>query len=133
MPLDPALYRAVLASPRWRALRTRLRRERGDQCERCRKTWAPGCRTSLQLHHKTYERLGHERDSDVELLCEPCHESADVERAAASRRRAEQALADARYAGWLRAQYGEGRVDDHWDDHEMYERFNDWVECRERW
>jgi hypothetical protein len=28
----------------------------------------------LEVHHKTYERLGDERDEDLEVLCARCHE-----------------------------------------------------------
>lgn len=76
--LARAVYLEVLESPRWRALRERLKAERSKQCQRCLKTWAPGSRTTLKLHHLTFERLGCERDSDVELLCGPCYERASL-------------------------------------------------------
>lgn len=100
-------YRSVIASKRWRELRVRLMRERGSICERCGKTWAPGYKVSLQLHHKTYERLGRERDEDVQLVCESCHSGADVERVADSRRRSDGALYDARLDGWASRRHGE--------------------------
>src|SRR5207244_4453286 len=30
-------------------------------------------RRGLQLHHRTYERLGNERDADLSWLCDECH------------------------------------------------------------
>jgi 5-methylcytosine-specific restriction endonuclease McrA len=69
-----ATYRRHLRSPRWRYLKACIARSRGRRCERCGATYG------LQLHHKTYIRLGHERPSDVELLCDSCHRRADLER-----------------------------------------------------
>lgn len=39
-------------------------------CHRC------GSRRPLQVHHKTYDRLGAEWDQDLEVLCVTCHEAA---------------------------------------------------------
>jgi hypothetical protein len=38
------------------------------RCERC------GAKRTLEVHHRTYERLGRERDADLEVLCGDCHE-----------------------------------------------------------
>lgn len=105
--LDQKQYYAVIHSARWRALRLRLIRARGARCARCGKTWAPGFRPQLSLHHTTYERLGRERDDDLLLLCDACHEPADQERAIRSGRRAQQALYAARLDGWASARYGD--------------------------
>lgn len=52
---------------RW-AKRMQVRVMRGMvMCEKCRST------KRLQVHHKTYERLGHEKMSDLKLLCNSCH------------------------------------------------------------
>ncbi len=61
-------YTEYLKSPWWRARRLAVIRLRGERCERC------GCRYHLQLHHRTYERVGRERPEDVELLCRWCHQ-----------------------------------------------------------
>jgi hypothetical protein len=63
-------YRAVLRSRRWRNLRRRAYKRSRGRCEHCRKRHFLG---ALQLHHKTYVRLGKERMRDVELLCDQCH------------------------------------------------------------
>ena len=39
----------------------------GGRCQRCRS------RRQLTIHHRTYQRLGHERRSDVTVLCWSCH------------------------------------------------------------
>jgi hypothetical protein len=36
-------------------------------CEFCKR------RRKFNLHHKTYERLGHERTTDLIILCDDCH------------------------------------------------------------
>jgi hypothetical protein len=33
----------------------------------------------LQVHHRTYERLGQEREDDLQVLCERCHLLAHVQ------------------------------------------------------
>ena len=37
-------------------------------CQRC------GSRSNLDVHHLTYERLGHELLRDLVVLCRTCHE-----------------------------------------------------------
>lgn len=63
-------YRAVLRSRRWRRLRHRAYHRSLGRCEGCHRRYFL---RALQLHHKTYVRLGRERMSDVELLCGRCH------------------------------------------------------------
>jgi hypothetical protein len=61
------LYVVYLRSPLWR-LRRRvwIVRARG-RCQDC------GSRRRLTIHHRTYERLGHEHRADVKVLCWDCH------------------------------------------------------------
>jgi len=77
-------YKRHIGSKQWRATKQRLLLERGGCCERC------GREPPLMLHHKTYERLGRERDEDLELVCDACHPIADAQRAVQSRARAIQ-------------------------------------------
>jgi hypothetical protein len=70
-------YRRYLQSPEWWARRARRLEVAGHQCEfreyvadhkgyyrkRCTAT------ADLQVHHLAYDRLGAERDSDLEVLC----------------------------------------------------------------
>jgi 5-methylcytosine-specific restriction endonuclease McrA len=60
-------YQLYLRSPWWTARKAAVIRARGYRCQRC------GSRYELELHHRTYVRLGHELPDDVELLCAPCH------------------------------------------------------------
>lgn len=74
-PLSPE-YTAYINSPQWRARRLRALERAGHRCQyevddpaghnhipRCQRT------RYLTVHHTTYERLGNERDEDLEVLC----------------------------------------------------------------
>lgn len=60
-------YHSYLKSSWWIARKAAIIRYRGAWCERC------GSTDRLELHHRTYERLGYELPEDVELLCWNCH------------------------------------------------------------
>jgi hypothetical protein len=61
-------YIAYINSLEWQCKRREaINRARG-QYERC------GSMQRLQVHHKTYCRLGHELPEDLEVLCRLCHE-----------------------------------------------------------
>lgn len=63
----PVDYQVYLLSRRWRATRNRALRLAHFTCQRC------GSRRRLEVHHRTYERLGHELDRDLEVVCFSCH------------------------------------------------------------
>ena len=70
MPEKPGLsqtYTDYLASVEWQAKRQELLALRGRRCESC------GSPVDITVHHLTYERLGHESMSDLEVLCWTCH------------------------------------------------------------
>lgn len=56
-------------SEHWKQVRNRFykRLNHKSQCEACKS------KKKLNLHHKTYERIGHEKLSDLALLCNLCH------------------------------------------------------------
>jgi 5-methylcytosine-specific restriction endonuclease McrA len=56
-----------LRSPLWRLRRRIWIARAGGRCQRC------GSRRRLTIHHRTYRRLGHERRTDVTVLCSDCH------------------------------------------------------------
>ena len=63
-------YQQYLQGEHWRTFRFNVILERGCCCESC------GSQTRLKdinLHHKTYARLGRELPTDVVLLCRLCH------------------------------------------------------------
>lgn len=62
-------YKEYLQSPVWKLTRDRIIKERGHICEVCGAT-----DTTVNVHHKTYDRRGYEADTDLIVLCQPCHE-----------------------------------------------------------
>lgn len=66
--MDKNTYEKYVKADCWR-----LRRDafihRFSLCELC------GHNKSTQVHHLTYERLGHELDSDLVATCEGCHKA----------------------------------------------------------
>lgn len=63
-------YHAYLRTPHWQNVRKRYWASgRPKQCALCLRNDLP-----LDLHHKTYERIGKERLSDLMPLCRPCHD-----------------------------------------------------------
>jgi 5-methylcytosine-specific restriction endonuclease McrA len=114
-------YKAVIISKRWRALRKRLL-PKDNRCAHCGK-----CGYDLQLHHKTYERLGQELDSDVEFLCPICHGKADSKREKEGQLRSTAALYNARLNGWATKVYGED-WESHHDAENIEAEFNNWAD-----
>lgn len=62
-------YPAYLQTPEWKARRARAIERAGGRCE----TRLCGSPEHLEVHHKTYERLGCEADADLVVLCISCH------------------------------------------------------------
>lgn len=65
--MDKKAYAEYLASPAWRITRNAALKRAGYRCVRCAR------KRRLQVHHRTYERVGHEHNADLEVLCEDCH------------------------------------------------------------
>lgn len=62
-------YYEYIASSEWAAKRKRALDRDNHECQTCLNG------ADLEVHHKTYERLGHERLSDLITLCRSCHEA----------------------------------------------------------
>jgi 5-methylcytosine-specific restriction endonuclease McrA len=60
-------YNAYLRSPAWKERRRICFENAGWKCNRC------GTTKKLTAHHRTYARVGRERQKDLECLCEGCH------------------------------------------------------------
>lgn len=60
-------YQQYLQSDHWIYFRNKIKKDRGNQCEKCRSS------LFLNVHHETYKRLGAEKPEDVLLLCRDCH------------------------------------------------------------
>lgn len=70
-------YAAYLRTPHWHTMRAAKLADSDYQCERCGefgRRGLGGVWLGIQVHHLTYERLGSERLSDLEVLCICCHE-----------------------------------------------------------
>lgn len=60
-------YRDYLLSPEWNATRVATLRRCKGACMVC------NAHVRLDVHHRTYERLGQERAADLIALCRTCH------------------------------------------------------------
>lgn len=66
-------YVTYISSPAWRASPARLGELRASGF-RCRVCNAGRDETRLEVHHRTYVRLGREVVGDLTTLCSECHE-----------------------------------------------------------
>lgn len=60
-------YPAYLLSDHWIGVRDMMRKRAGHRCQLCNSGKA------IQVHHRTYERLGEELPRDLIVLCADCH------------------------------------------------------------
>lgn len=65
-------YPEYLLSPRWQEVRAAALERAGHRCQLCYS------KVRLEVHHRTYERLGHEEPDDLIVLCSRCHERHSV-------------------------------------------------------
>jgi 5-methylcytosine-specific restriction endonuclease McrA len=110
-------YIQYINSKEWQRKRAKIIKARGNRCQRCRAT-----DVTLQLHHRTYDRLGCELDTDLELLCITCHKKADRVRVAHK----QYENAKDTYA---RKKYG----DDYYKDDRLEEEFDRWLERKNQY
>ncbi len=62
-------YKAYIQSAEWAVKRQQALKHYGRRCRAC------GATQSLEVHHKTYARLGRELIEDLTILCRTCHEA----------------------------------------------------------
>lgn len=60
-------YKDYIKSDRWREVAEAKKQSVGNKCEICNSS------KRLQVHHRTYERLGNENENDLTVLCWYCH------------------------------------------------------------
>jgi len=60
-------YKLYIDSKEWKKRSKAIKNERGNKCQLCSSF------ESLQVHHNTHERIGHEDDADLIVLCRRCH------------------------------------------------------------
>jgi len=66
--LFPVDYERYIRSERWKRKASAARRSAGYRCHDCHTVGRP-----LDVHHKTYVRLGYEWWFDLVVLCRWCH------------------------------------------------------------
>jgi len=66
--VERAKYQEYLASREWAVKREAVRQRSKGKCERCKTN------DMHSVHHKTYDRVGNERLTDLQAICDPCHE-----------------------------------------------------------
>lgn len=103
---DSKVYKDRISSVEWFELCKRLKHERGNHCDRCGKYYP-----FLEVHHKTYTRLGHELDTDLEVLCRDCHIVADYDR-----REEKNDQREKRLWSWVEKVYGRNWRQQHTED-----------------
>jgi hypothetical protein len=62
-------YTTYISSAKWAAKRQQALARDSNQCQTCLSL------DNLEVHHKTYERLGDEALEDLITLCHECHEA----------------------------------------------------------
>jgi hypothetical protein len=67
-PLRSRSYQTYLLSPGWRRRRKQALKRAGFRCQLCN---SPD--EHLEVHHRTYERVGDEKAKDLIVLCPKCH------------------------------------------------------------
>lgn len=72
--MTSAAYREYLGSPQWKARAEAFRAAWDHRCAICYSS------AKLEVHHRTYERLGHELNTDCIPLCKHCHKMANGRR-----------------------------------------------------
>ena len=116
-PSGPVDYKTYMQSREWRDRANIVKAHAGWRCKICNRHENE---VTLDAHHNTYDRLGHERLSDLICLCRDCHKIADVQRANQARR--EKAFKT----------YAEKRWGEDWpdvvDEDEAYTQFEEWLD-----
>ena len=115
-------YTRYLRSKRWLRKRREVLEIAGWECQGC---GVPHDEEPLEVHHLTYDHLGHEPLEDLAVVCHVCHEAEDRARAA----RVAEAQWERRVHAWGDKVYG-----DYWDEEhswaEVEDRFRAWLEAK---
>jgi 5-methylcytosine-specific restriction endonuclease McrA len=121
-PSRPVDYEKYLRSAKWRNISAAMKKYVNFTCQSCKVKFHPG---ELDVHHRTYDRLGNERPSDLQVLCRSnCHPIADARRVEKVAVRREQRQYDAASHTFLSKKYGDNYAS--FADEGMYEEFERW-------
>lgn len=63
-------YKDYIKSNEWKEVSRQAKERAGYRCQLCNRS---GDDKSLHTHHRTYDRLFFELESDLIVLCESCH------------------------------------------------------------
>lgn len=118
----PAEYEIFIKSAQWRNICATMIKLANSKCERCGNSPA-----RLEVHHLNYERFGgRERRNDLLVVCKTCHEQVEIIRQQELKKKAQKALHDARFRGYIIKLHGE----EYWltevpteEDYEAFEAF----------
>jgi uncharacterized protein with PIN domain len=66
-PDKPFNYHDYLKSEQWEIKRQEKFKQVGKRCQVCNGSYR------LQIHHRTYDRIGKEKLDDLTVLCSTCH------------------------------------------------------------
>ena len=69
--MNKTTYKRYLRTQNWQKLRFEVLKRSGGACERC--GYRPYKRGGLQIHHLSYDRVGHESLEDLIAICPRCH------------------------------------------------------------
>lgn len=69
-PISKLDYYEYIQSPEWKQKSKEAKERAMNRCQLC---YRPSNEIVLHTHHRTYERLGNELDTDLTVLCEECH------------------------------------------------------------
>jgi hypothetical protein len=119
----PPEYDQYINSAQWRNISALMKKIAGNKCVHCQRS-----SSKLEVHHLTYERFGHERMTDLVVLCEACHEAADKKRVAEREARGRKARGDAAYDTYMTKKYGEGYSNDLYVSWDGPEEFYKWLD-----
>lgn len=115
-------YNAYMKSDAWRALREKKLKKVKYHCEDC------GSADRLSVHHLTYKHFGHEKYTELKVLCDSCHARADAAREKETIQKQKEHLFEAQLAGWANKVYGRGR----WDRDLVVNEFLFWLKSKRR-
>lgn len=117
-------YQNHIRSAQWKNTREMMFKLRGKKCERCDN------KSTLEIHHKTYERFGRESPNDLEVLCKHHHEEADRLRKILQQRAWEELCATSAVSNametYISKVYGDG-----YRDESMYREAQEWLDRKQ--
>ena len=115
-------YKKYIRSAKWRNISNVMKKYVNFTCQGCNQIFPA---EQLEVHHLTYERLGHENPSDLRVLCrENCHPIADNVRAQKTQIRRETRQYNSAQDTYLSKKYGDNYQS--FADGGMYEEFEHW-------